>query len=96
MRLSPPAVAIPLPLEGTSLLHISANGSAAKARRAEKTTGRGFTPARAEDNISPEGATEHSATPSGLWPNSRIYRGFTPVCGLNAPLGLPPKDVYKE
>ena len=84
-------------------IHILANGSAAEARRAEKKTmvrtdrpGRGEPPAKADGNISPEGATECSATPSGFGYSPPIYRGFTPACGLNAPSGLPLGDVYKE
>ena len=42
------------------------NVCAAKARRADKTTGRGATPAKYGGNGSPEGATEWSVTPSGL------------------------------
>jgi hypothetical protein len=80
----------------SNFIHILANGSAAEARRAEKITGRGETPAKADGNISPEGATECSATPSGLGSTTRIYRGFTPACGLNTPSGLPLGDVYKE
>ena len=40
--------------------------------------------------------TECSATPSGFAYLPPIYRGFTPACGLNAPSGLPLRDVYKE
>jgi hypothetical protein len=81
---------------GLLFIHISTNGSATEARRAEKITGRGEAPAKAGGNISPEGATECSATPSGFVYTPPIYRGFTPVCGLNAPSGLPIRDVYKE
>ena len=93
----------PLPSLVLLFIHILANGSAAEARRAEKKTmvrtdrpGRGETPAKADGNISPEGATECSATPSGFGYLPPIYRGFTPACGLNAPSGLPLRDVYKE
>lgn len=59
-----------------------------KARRADENTGRGVTPAKGGENVSPEGATEHSATPSGLRWNTRCSRGYTPACDLSAPLGL--------
>ena len=91
-----PTPPLPLPYKGLLFIHILANGSAAEARRAEKITGRGETPAKADGNISPEGATECSATPSGFGYLPPIYRGFTPACGLNAPSGLPLRDVYKE
>ena len=94
--------------EGLKCIHILANGSAAEARRAEMITGRGETPAKADGNISPEGATECSATPSGFGYLPPIYRGFTPAkadgsispegateCSAT-PSGLPLRDVYKE
>ena len=53
-----------------------------KARRAVKTTGRGGTPAKEVCGISPEGATDYSATPSGLNYAATYSRDFTPACGL--------------
>ena len=39
---------------------------AAKARRADKITGRGATPAKEDGNGSPVGTIEFSVTPTGL------------------------------
>ena len=93
---SPQKTLPPAPPCELLFIHILANGSAAEAQRAEKTTGRGETPVKAGGNISPEGATGCSATPSGFGYTPPIYRGFTLACGLNAPSGLPLGDVYKE
>ena len=49
---------------------------------------RSGTPAKADDNISPEGAAECSVTPSGFGYTAPVSRGLTPACDLNTPSGL--------
>ena len=57
-------------------------------RKGVKTTDRGATPAKGGSDGSPEGATEHSATPSGLRWHTRFSRGCTPACNLISPSGF--------
>ncbi len=64
-----------------------------KAQRADKNTGRGKTPAKKSNNVSPvigrvatfavqEGATDYSVTPLGFTFCVYLSRGFTPACNL--------------
>ena len=53
------------------------------------------TPAKADDNISPEGATECPATPSGLVTTAST--GVSPLSVVSTPLwGYPPKMCIKS
>ena len=53
-----------------------------KARRADKTTGRGATPASQRRGSNPKGVTEESCRPFRANVYASVYRGYTPACSL--------------
>ena len=57
-----------------------------KARRADKITGRGATPASQWREGNPEGVTERFCRPFRANVYATVYRGCTPACSLLPPL----------
>ena len=62
--------------------------SSGKAQNGPQITGRGRTPAKKSRNVSPEWATDSSATPSGFAYFIHLSRGSTPACNLISSSGF--------
>ena len=67
-----------------------------KAQNGQQITGRGNTPAKKSRNVSPEWATDCSATPSGFAYCIHFSRGVTPACNIISPSGFGSTIAYNH
>ena len=77
---------------GNSSRVVATTDTMLKPRRSDMTTGRGKSTDNATVDISPEGPTERSATPSEFVPTSPIAGVVTPACNQSSPSGLSATD----